>query len=296
MTGASHGGRPRAGASRRRSSETGYNPVVTSDGVRWRDYEFAAELTADEWRPQRRPPVIPPDAFQILLREGAAPGVRPVPRAHPGSGEAGGEDWFDGLERPPRLDQSRPYGVPGGLAWPDPQLQRDLCQALPEGARFPDPRGTWIRLINGEGPGEDPFRATNALDCALAVVSTWHGEPTVAAPRRPEYDRLGRPSLGGETGGAARAERWLGHRFEYAGQGRRAYATVAQRLAAGGHGAAAVLITRWPSGGDHAWNAVNTAGEVVWIDAQRGHTSVDPPPGPVSEVFCVALDRGGRPV
>lgn len=203
-------------------------------------------------------------------------------------------DWFDGPGRPPRLDLARPYGMSGGLAWPDPQVQRDLCQAVPEGARFADPRGTWIRLINGEGPSDDPFRATNSLDCALAVISTWHGEPVVAAPRQPEYDRLGRPSLGGEPGGVARAERWLGHRFEYVGQGRRAYALVAERLGAGGHGAAAVLVTRWPSGGNHAWNAVNAAGEVVWVDAQRGHTSVDPPPGPVAGVFCVALDRRGR--
>ncbi|WP_344949538.1 toxin glutamine deamidase domain-containing protein [Sphaerisporangium flaviroseum] len=203
-------------------------------------------------------------------------------------------DWFDTPGRPPRLDTCRSYGTPGGLAWPDPQVQRDLCQAVPEGVRFPDPRGTWIRLINGEGPSEDPFRATNSLDCALAVLSTWHGEPTVAAPRQPEYDRLGRPSLTGERGGVARAERWLGHRFEYVGQGRRAYTNVAQRLEAAGHGAAAVLISRWPSGGSHVWNAVNTAGEVVWIDAQRGHTSVDPPPGAVTGVFCVVIDRRGR--
>ena len=54
---------------------------------------------------------------------------------------------------------------------------RVLAQAQDPGARYPDPRGTWVRLINGGGPADDPFRASNAADCALAVLSTWHGEP-----------------------------------------------------------------------------------------------------------------------
>jgi hypothetical protein len=296
MSGASSGdtssGTPSPGVSRRRLAGAGYNPVVTTDGVRWRDYELAAEIPADEWRPALSP------LKPLAVHDGPAPSWHDNPAdRHEGllpqwPGPVG--DWFDDPGRPARLDTCRPYGMPGGLAWPDPQVQQDLCQAVPEGVRFPDPRGTWIRLVNGEGPSEDPFRATNSLDCALAVLSTWHGEPVVAAPRQPEYNRVGRPFLSGEPGGVARAERWLGHRFEYVGQGRRAYTTIAHRLDAGGHGSAAVLITRWPSGGNHAWNAVNTAGEVVWIDAQRGHTSVEAPPGPVTGVFCVVVDRRGR--
>ncbi|SDG55656.1 Papain fold toxin 1, glutamine deamidase [Sinosporangium album] len=239
-----------------------YNPVVTSDGRRWRDFELSAE-------------------------------VGPVPV------DSGPVDWFDRGDRPPRLPAFRPYGVPGGLARPDPQAERDLARAVPvDGSgrvrRFPDPRGMWIRLINAEGATEDPFRATNAVDCALAVVSTWHGEPEVAAPRWPEYDRVGRPLLTGEAGGVARAERWLGHRFEYVGHGRTAYAAVARRLLAAGHGAAGLLVTRWPSGGSHAWNAVNTRDEVVWIDAQRGHMAVEPPYGSVTGVFCVVVNREGE--
>ncbi|MEU8270351.1 toxin glutamine deamidase domain-containing protein [Sphaerisporangium sp. NPDC049002] len=352
MSGAIYGGSPPRGASRQGAPGAGYNPVVTSDGVRWRDYELAAESSAEEWRPVLRPLTVndrPVSAWHdgpapvrhdvpVPVRHDAPAPVRhdvPVPARCDGPPERRessaprrrdgllprwpegllsarrdgpsrrhdgllprwplpAADWFDAPGRPPRLDASRPYGTPGGLAWPDPQVQRDLCQVVPDGARFPDPRGTWVRLVNGEGPSEDPFRATNSLDCALAVVSTWHGEPVVAAPRQPGYDRVGRPSLSGEAGGVARAERWLGHRFEHVGQGRRAYTTVARRLGGGGHGAAAVLVTRWPSGGSHAWNAVNAAGEVVWIDAQRGHTSVDPPPGPVTGVFCVVIDRRGR--
>ncbi|MEU9886519.1 toxin glutamine deamidase domain-containing protein [Sphaerisporangium sp. NPDC051011] len=298
MSGSRHDGAPRT--FRGRSTVVRYNPVVTADGVRWRDYELAAEAHTGEWRPA---PVATHDSgtwhampahdsgtwHATPAREEVLAAEAPPP---PWPGPV--EDWFDMPGRPPRLDTCRPYGTPGGLAWPDPQLQRDLCQVLPPGARFPDPRGAWIRLVNGEGPGEDPFRATNALDCALAVISTWHGEPMVAAPRLPEYDRLGRPSLTGEAGGVARAERWLGHRFEYVGQGRRAYTAIAQRLRTGGHGASAVLVTRWPSGGAHAWNAVNSAGAVVWVDAQRGHTSVDAPRGPVTGVFCVVTDRRGR--
>ncbi len=299
----------------------GYNPVVTSDGVRWRDYELAAESPGParaRGGPSPKGYAAPdPQRDALLARrlEGLLPRwperLQPHRPDAPPSPHSGGfppqwsgrevaawarpdDDWFDDPRRPVRLDASRSYGTPGGLAWPDPQVQEDLCQAVPGGVRFPDPRGAWIRLVNGEGPSEDPFRATNSLDCALAVVSTWHGEPAVAAPRQPEYNRVGMPSLSGETGGVARAERWLGHRFEYAGQGRRVYAAVARRLEAGGHGSAAVLITRWPSGGSHAWNAVNAGGEVVWVDAQRGHTSVDPPAGPVTGVFCVVLDRRGR--
>ncbi|MEW9533031.1 toxin glutamine deamidase domain-containing protein [Microbispora sp. NPDC049125] len=201
-------------------------------------------------------------------------------------------DWLDGPGRPPRLEDTRPYGRPGGLAEADAETRGSLLQAV--GGRFPDPRGTWIRLINGEGPTEDPFRSNNAVDCALAVMSTWHGEPVAAARRQPEYDLAGRPLLTGETGGVARAEEWLGHRFEYVGHGRRAYVAIAQRLIFGGHGAATVLITRWPGGGSHAWNAVNCRGEVLWIDAQRGHMAVEPPYEDVTGVFAVVIDRQGQ--
>jgi len=201
-------------------------------------------------------------------------------------------DWLDSPSRPRPLDETRPYGRPGGLAEADPAGQISLAQAV--SGRFPDPRGTWIRLINAEGPTEDAFRSNNAVDCALAVMSTWHGEPVVAARRMPEYDAQGRPVLTGEIGGVARAEEWLGHRFEYVGHGRRAYVAIAQRLIFGGHGAAAVLITRWPGGGSHAWNAVNCRGEVLWIDAQRGHMAVEPPYEDVTGVFAVVIDRQGR--
>ncbi|MEV0582307.1 toxin glutamine deamidase domain-containing protein [Nonomuraea sp. NPDC050310] len=243
-----------------------YNPVV-ADGVRWRDYELAADQAAEQATDQA---------------------------AEATAGREDG-DWFDRADRPPRLTDCRPYGVAGGLARPDPQAERDLADAVPDGVRFPDPRGTWIRLINAEGPAGDPFRAGNAADCALAVVSTWHGEPAVAAPRQPEYDRIGRPLLTGEAGAAERMARWLGVPVAVAGEGRETYPHIARRLSDAGHGAAAVLIGRWATGGTHAWNAVNHHGEVIWIDAQRGHMAVEAPYPAVAEVFCAVLDRGGRP-
>ena len=127
-------------------------------------------------------------------------------------------DWFDRPHRPPRLPVSRPYGVPVGWR-AGPAGGAGPGGGVHAGSRFPDPRGTWVRLINGGGPADDPFRASNAADCALAVLSTWHGEPAAAAPRRPEYDRIGRPLLTGEAGGAARIERWVGQRFQYVGAG-----------------------------------------------------------------------------
>ncbi|PZG52129.1 hypothetical protein C1I98_07370 [Spongiactinospora gelatinilytica] len=262
----------------------GYNPVVTADGRRWRDYETAAET----WREYE-----PPAEADVL---DAGPSRTGPP---PATAPRHGPDWFDRATRPPPLPAARPYGAPGGLARPDAPAQHDLRAAVPTDEtgrprRFPDPRGTWIRLINGDGPVDDPFRTTNAVDCALATLSTWHGEPEVAAPRRPEYGPAGRPVLTGETRGVVRAESWLGHRFEYVGQGRRAYAAIGRSLLTGGHGAAAMLITRWTSGGAHAWNAVNSRGEVIWIDAQRGHMAVEPPYADVTGVFCVVIDREGR--
>ncbi|MEV4107359.1 toxin glutamine deamidase domain-containing protein [Nonomuraea sp. NPDC049695] len=267
-----------------------YNPLV-AEGVRWLDYERAAEaggVTARDGSPEGPATLSPPADSQsdAFLYDGEPPADRL---------DAGEGDWFDGPRRPPRLADSRPYGVPGGLAQPDPQVERDLAEALRPGDRFPDPRGTWVRLINGGGPGDDPFRASNAADCALAVLSTWHGEPAAAAPRFPEYDRIGRPLLTGEQGSLHRIERWVGHRFQYAGQGRHGYPMIARRLLDAGHGASAVIAVRWPGGGSHAWNAVNADGEVIWIDAQRGHMSVEPPYTTVTGVFCVLLDRQGRP-
>ncbi|WP_431923772.1 toxin glutamine deamidase domain-containing protein [Nonomuraea jabiensis] len=298
-----------------------YNPVV-AEGVRWLDYERAAghDLRTDrDHRTGDREPG--PDRDQQSGRDQRAnrdhqsgrdqwadPDHQPerpdmthvTDMTHladtPGDlldAEEG--DWFERTRRPSRLADSRPYGVPGGLAQPDPQVEQDLAEALRPGDRFPDPRGTWVRLINGGGPADDPFRASNAADCALAVLSTWHGEPATAAPRFPEYDRIGRPLLTGEEGSLARIERWVGQRFQYAGQGRHAYPMIARRLRDAGHGAAAVIVVRWPGGGSHAWNAVNYDGEVIWIDAQRGHMSVEPAYMTVTGVFCVILDRQGWP-
>ncbi|TDE57591.1 hypothetical protein E1295_07725 [Nonomuraea mesophila] len=286
-----------------------YDPVV-AEGARWLDYERAAEAPPDSGSaPANR-------AASVREHSTADPAER-TGRADPWEWPAheeethGGKpeqwvgeaeapepverDWFDGPRRPPRLADSRPYGVPGGLARPDPQVERDLAESIAPGTRFPDPRGTWVRLINGGGPADDPFRASNAADCALAVLSTWHGEPATAAPRLPEYDRIGRPVLTGERGGTARIERWAGHRLQYAGQGRHAYPLIARRLLDAGHGAGAVIVVRWPGGGSHAWNAVNADGEVIWIDAQRGHMSVEPPYTTVTGVFCLMLDRQGHP-
>lgn len=290
-------------------------PVGTQDGAA--DEETMTAVPAVEGEPLPEPP--PQAGHEVVAQTGPDEWLTetaPAPRfpAQPGmavdDGPEAGEladaddfwsavlhdeterDWLDGPGRPRRLEETRPYGRPGGLAEADPDGQVSLAQAV--SGRFPDPRGTWIRLINAEGPTEDAFRSNNAVDCALSVMSTWHGEPVVAARRQPEYDGSGRPLLTGETGGVARAEEWLGHRFEYVGHGRRAYVAIAQRLIFGGHGAAAVLITRWAGGGSHAWNAVNCRGEVLWIDAQRGHMAVEPPYEDVTGVFAVVIDRQGR--
>ncbi len=311
---------------------------MVADGVRWLDYELAAEAcrdpdsgelderSRDEQSPEERPHGEGPHGERphgegplgerpheepheeprqerplderLFDERSSGLGDLPAECGEPLKGHGGartGDDWFDRAERPPRLADCRPYGMPGGLARPDPQAEEDLARAVAGQGRFPDPRGAWIRLVNAGGPEEDPFRAGNAADCALAVISTWHGEPAVAAARQPEYDRVGRPLLTGETGAAARMERWLGTRLEYVGEGRRAYPSIARRLQESGHGASAVLVARWPTGGSHAWNAVNHGGEVVWIDAQRGHMAVEPLYPSAIAVFCAIVDRTGQP-
>ena len=322
-----------------------YNPVI-GKGVRWLDYENAAEAedpnpkpsSASEADPESAPhaatvpslsipsATAPPETGSVATSgyervasaDGSEPerlasagwaGPEPIVSAERARSErvspaawarskgahGAGGDWFELPGRPPPLARSRPYGRVGGLARPDPEIERDMARALEPGTRFPDPRGSWIHLINGEGPAGDPFRASNSADCALATLSTWHGEPVVAAPRHPEYDRGGRPLMTGESGATARIEQWVGQRFSCVGQGRHTYPLIAERLTTAGHGAAAVLIVRWPGGGSHAWNAVNSGGEVLWIDAQRGHLSVEPPYEAVTGVFAVILDRRGGP-
>ena len=50
--------------------------------------------------------------------------------------------------------------------------------------RLPNPFARWFTKMNDSGPGADPTRGINCVDCVLSLFDTWlHGRPRVAAPR-----------------------------------------------------------------------------------------------------------------
>ena len=86
------------------------------------------------------------------------------------------------------LAQTRPYDRHGGLDHPDQRDQWSLEHVVPRDAdgrpeKHPSTDGEWTAYVNDGGPEADPLRGNNCLDCSLAALATWHGEPTVAAPR-----------------------------------------------------------------------------------------------------------------
>lgn len=169
-----------------------------------------------------------------------------------------------------------------------------MTSARPSGFRvFPAVAAQWVELVNAEGIGATPFRQTNALDVALCGISTWHGKPEVAAARFPEYSEAGEPSLAGERRGMLRAEDWVGHRFEHLGVGPAAFDRIAEKLRAGGHGSAAVIVNTWPGGSSHAWNALNQQDSVLWADFQSAEVGDEPLYDEVEDVWAIVLDQRG---
>lgn len=153
----------------------------------------------------------------------------------------------------------------------------------------------WVRYVNGRGPGSDPTRCNNSLDCSLSGLATWYGHPTVSAPRTAFRMADGRIERSGEAGGRDRAEAWLHARFRLAGVGGDAFDVIAGTLLARGRGAAAVIVSEWPGVGAHAWNALNDGAGVCWVDFQNGRTGDAPLyRGNAGRVFAIYLDAEGR--
>lgn len=200
------------------------------------------------------------------------------------------------------LDETRPYDCWGGLTRPSPEHQSRVAESVPREAdgsptRFPDPRKKWSAVINDGGPSADPLRGNNCLDCSLSLISTWHGEPRVSAPRFPDRSVKGQIDIwSGEGEGPARAARWLGHSYQHLGTPEESFRRIERKLRKGGHGAAADIVTSWKEGGSHAWNAVNYKGKIVWIDTQVAQTSSRPlyPTDDVDEVWAIVLDEKGK--
>ncbi|MGI9613525.1 MAG: toxin glutamine deamidase domain-containing protein [Acidimicrobiales bacterium] len=140
----------------------------------------------------------------------------------------------------------------------------------------------WVADINGAGPTA-VGRRSNCIDCARAVEANWRGDDAVAAP-------LADPTVFGSP--SARLEDWTGGSLRPA-----AIDEVGERLTELGPGSSALVTSAWHSGGAHAYNAVNDAGTIRWVDGQVGETSLWPPPYAehVEDSIVIFIDPDGNP-
>ncbi|MEU7673404.1 toxin glutamine deamidase domain-containing protein [Micromonospora taraxaci] len=236
-----------------------------------------------------------------------------------GAVETSGPSRLTGDDDPPPIDDSRPYGQPGGLRPPLALHQVDVERQMPREqdgtiTRTADPRrGGWFRLLNDGGPTADATRGINCLDCTLSLFETWvHGRPRVSAPRTFDgyLDGDIRRPIRGEAGGPGRVEDITGGRFQqllapsgqrtYAEQARQAadrgYRNLRDQLLLGGHGSYAFLVTEWAHGGSHAWVALNQNGTVLYVDPQTGVVRDRPLYPDVVGIDALVLGGDGRPM
>ncbi|MET8280230.1 toxin glutamine deamidase domain-containing protein [Micromonospora sp. NPDC005174] len=231
-----------------------------------------------------------------------------------GAVETTGPSRLTGDDVPPPIDDTRPYGQPGGLRPPLALHQVDVERQMPrerDGTvrRTADPRqGGWFRLLNDGGPQADATRGINCLDCTLSLFETWvHGRPRVSAPRTFDgyLDGDIRRPIRGEAGGPGRVEDVTGGRFQRVlapGQrpdpthARQGYANLHDQLLLGGHGSYAFLITEWAGGGSHAWVALNQNGTVLYVDPQTGLVRDRPLYPDVVGIDALVLSGDGRPM
>ncbi|WP_406082513.1 toxin glutamine deamidase domain-containing protein [Micromonospora zamorensis] len=237
-----------------------------------------------------------------------------------GAVETAGPSRLTGDDVPPPIDDSRPYGRPGGLRPPLALHQVDVERQMPREwdgriTRTADPRrGGWFRLLNDGGPAADATRGINCLDCTLSLFETWvHGRPRVSAPRTFDgyLDGDIRRPIRGEAGGPGRVEDVTGGRFQqllappsgqrpYAEQARQAadrgYRNLRDQLLLGGHGSYAFVVTEWPHGGSHAWVALNQNGTVLYVDPQNGVVQDHPLYPDVVGIDALVLSGDGRPM
>ncbi|WP_327042709.1 toxin glutamine deamidase domain-containing protein [Micromonospora ureilytica] len=235
-----------------------------------------------------------------------------------GAVETAGPSRLTGDDGPPPIDDSRPYGQPGGLRPPLALHQVDVERQMPREpngavARTADPRqGGWFRLLNDGGPAADATRGINCLDCTLSLFETWvHGRPRVSAPRTFDgyLDGDIRRPIRGEAGGPGRVEDVTGGRFQKllapgqpsdAAQARQAadrgYRNLHDQLLLGGHGSYSFLVTEWAHGGSHAWVALNQNGTVLYVDPQNGVVRDRPLYPDVVGIDALVLSGDGRPM
>ncbi|RAO35529.1 hypothetical protein ONO23_02131 [Micromonospora noduli] len=237
-----------------------------------------------------------------------------------GAVETAGPSMLTGDDDPPPIDDSRPYGQPGGLRPPLALHQVDVERQMPRDpdgtvTRTADPRhGGWFGLLNDGGPAADATRGINCLDCTLSLFETWvHGRPRVSAPRTFDgyLDGDIRRPIRGEAGGPGRVEDVTGGRFQQllapgsdqrtdSAQARQAadrgYRNLHDQLLLGGHGSYSFLVTEWAHGGSHAWVALNQNGTVLYVDPQNGVVRDRPLYPDVVGIDALVLSGDGRPM
>ncbi|RQX09386.1 toxin glutamine deamidase domain-containing protein [Micromonospora arida] len=237
-----------------------------------------------------------------------------------GAVETSGPSRLTGDDDPPPIDDSRPYGQPGGLRPPLALHQVDVERQMPREpdgtvTRTADPRhGGWFGLLNDGGPAADATRGINCLDCTLSLFETWvHGRPRVSAPRTFDgyLDGDIRRPIRGEAGGPGRVEDVTGGRFQQllapasgqrtdSAQARQAadrgYRNLHDQLLLGGHGSYSFLVTEWAHGGSHAWVALNQNGTVLYVDPQNGVVRDRPLYPDVIGIDALVLSGDGRPM
>lgn len=148
-----------------------------------------------------------------------------------------------------------------------------------------------------EPPPHGSSRTSNALECALSFLSTYHGVPKVAGTIRYDLSDPMSP-LFGERGARERAEAYLGRPFEYVGPDSSAYAVITKRLSDGGHGAAVLIVNGWPphlGSGTHAWNGYNHEGRIGWIDPNTAVQGDDPIYPEPYGVWAIMVDSAWGP-
>lgn len=240
----------------------------------------------------------------------------PPPRRPEGDTSRGGDDLPS-----PGPDPAEPTGVgnpanhrnygPNELApLEDHAHQTALEQALrnPNGEYQigADPRtNAYGALVNDGGPAIDG-RANNCLDCALAALASFHGDPTVSVPRFLDQQPDGTIDLtSGEASGLDRAQAWLGDGLHLSDQNlsiRQQYAALHREIALLGPGSSALVVSEWHArdaagnpmyhsdgtpllDGSHATVIVypRDAAGPVWWDPQNSLTSDHPPAMLVNE-------------
>lgn len=162
---------------------------------------------------------------------------------------------------------------------------------------FSDPESL-VERINPDFGSRGSMYDVNCADCARSFERSWRGFLEEAAGRAPQIE----PGSGLQAGGelSEQTEEWSGEKFRDAFDP----SELRARLEAGGHGSSAIVHTQFVDAngnpGGHAFNVVNSGGEVRVCDAQTHETfswdpvSIRPELGPSATHRAVAWNANGE--